>query len=85
MNLKGEGEEEEEVGHCQAVVEDGGGDLPDFFGEETQDGNVGRDTKNNHKYIGEGDDPGAERAAEVLHGAVTEGLQSWKGGARGGG
>lgn len=81
VNLKGEGEEEEEVGDRQAVVEDGGGDLSDFSSQETQDGDIGRDAENNHKYINEGDDPGAERAAEVLHGAVTEGLQSWRGGA----
>lgn len=49
VSLKEEGEEEEEVGHCQAAVENGRRHLPDLCGQRAQDGNVGRDPDNNHQ------------------------------------
>lgn len=66
-----EGEEEEEVGDSQAAVQDGRGHLPNFGGQRAQDGNVRRDPDNNHQYINNGDNPGAERAAEVPRCAVA--------------
>lgn len=49
VSLEEEGEEEEEVGDCQAAVENGRGHLPNFWGQRGQDGNVGRDPDSNHQ------------------------------------
>lgn len=65
VSLEEEGEEEEEVGDGQAAVEDGRGHLSDFRGQRAQDGNVGRDPDDHGQHINNGDDPGAEGAAEV--------------------
>ena len=47
VSLEAEGEEEEEVGDCQAAVEDGQGHLPNFSGQSAQNGNIGRDPDSN--------------------------------------
>lgn len=71
VSLEEEGEEEEEVGDGQAAVEDGRGHLSNFSRQQAQDGDVGRDPDNKHHHINNGDDPGAERAAEVAQCTVA--------------
>lgn len=70
-DLEQEGDEEEEVGDGQAAVEDGRGHLSNFSGQQKQDGHVGRDPDRDHDDVNDGDDPGAQRAAEVSHRAVA--------------
>lgn len=71
VSLEEEGEEKEEVGDGQAAVEDGGGHLPDFGGQQAQDGHVGRHPDSHGQNVNNGDDPRAQRAAEVSHSAVA--------------
>lgn len=77
VNLEEEGEEEEEVGDRQAAVEDGRGHLPNFSGLHAQDGSVGRNPNNHGKRVNNGDDPGAQRAAEIFCCTVAESPQWW--------
>lgn len=66
VSLEEEGEEEEEVGDGQAEVQDGRGHLPDLGGQRAQDGDVGRDAHGDHQHVNDGDEPGADRALQVL-------------------
>lgn len=71
VSLEEEGEEEEEVGDSQAAVEDGRRHLSNFSGQQAQDGDVGWDPDSNHQQINNGNDPGADWAAEVVQCAVA--------------
>lgn len=71
VSLEQEGEEEEEVGDGQAVVEDGRGHFPNFSGQKTQYGDIGWDPDKDDQHVNDGDDPGAQGAAEVSRCAVA--------------
>lgn len=71
VSLEAEGEEEEEVWDSQAAVEDGRGHLPYFGGHHAQDCNIGWHSDGHGKYVNDGDDPSAQRAAEVSCCAVA--------------